>query len=137
MSAVEAANRGRLLANSLIAESGCAGVVRRKTGVTGEDPLTLEEVAIYATIYTGASKIRFPDTRPGVGTIPGAVVIDQAAILSLPVGAAGAGDVTTDDVWECTANPMDGSLIGRKFRITGLHSQTYATAHRFPVEETS
>lgn len=112
-----------------------AGVVRRATGATEEDPVTLERVPVYATIYTGIGRFKAANTQAGRSDIPGAIVVDQSATLSLPVGAPGAGDVRLNDIWECTANPFDASLIGKKVRVTGVHSQTHATAHRFPVEE--
>jgi len=112
-----------------------AGVVRRATGETVEDPNTGEQTPVYAIVYTGMGRYKAANVQAGRAEIPGAIVVDQSATLSLPVGASGAGDVRLNDIWECTANPFDASLIGRKMRITGVHSQTYATAHRYPVEE--
>ena len=112
-----------------------AGVVRRATGAMTEDPVTLEQVPAYDTIYTGIARYKAANTQAGRSEIPGAIVVDQSATLSLPVGAPGAGDVRVNDIWECTANPFDASLIGKRVRVTGVHSQTHATAHRFPVEE--
>lgn len=112
-----------------------AGVVRRKTGAMVEDPDTLEQVPEMIAIYTGVGRYKAANTQAGRSEIPGAIVVDQSATLSLPVGAPGVGDVRLNDIWECTANPFDASLIGKKVRVTGVHSQTHATAHRFPVEE--
>ena len=112
-----------------------AGVVRRATGELTEDPVTLEQIPVYATVYTGVGRYKAANTQAGRSEVPGAIVVDQSATLSLPVGAPGAGNVRLNDIWECTANPFDASLIGKKVRITGVHSQTHATAHRYPVED--
>jgi len=111
------------------------GIIRRATGGTVEDPITHEEVPVTVVIYTGICRFKAASTQAGRSDIPGAVVTDQSATLFLPVGAPGAGDVRLNDVWECVTNPIDPSKVGKKARITGGHSQTYATAHRFPVEE--
>jgi len=110
------------------------GVIRRATGAVTVDPVTLIETPVYADVYTGKCKFKSAATQAGRSEIPGAIVVDQSATLSLPIGAAGAGDVRLNDIWECTANPLDPTLVGRKVRVTGVHSQTYATAHRYPVE---
>lgn len=112
-------------------------VVRRGTGVFTEDPVTREQSEVMAVIYSGICKFRAAGTQAGRAEVPGAVVTDQGATVSLPVGAPGAADVRLDDVWECVTNPFDPSKIGKQARITGGHSQTLATAHRFPVEEVS
>ena len=111
------------------------GVIRRGTGVYEEDPVTHADVEVTTVVYDGECKFKAASTQPGRSDIPGVVVVDQSATLSLPIGAAGAGAVRLNDVWECTSNPMDPSKVGQKARITGAHSQTYATAHRYPVEE--
>ena len=111
------------------------GVVRRPTGVVVTDPVTLEETAVFATVYEGVCRLKAAGTIPGRADVPGAVAVTQGAVLSLPVGAPGAGDVRLNDVWECTANFYDPRMVGRRVRVTGIHSQTFATAHRYPVEE--
>ena len=111
------------------------GIIRRDTGEKTMDPSTLEETAVLETVYTGKCRFKSAATQAGRSAIPGAISVDQGATLSLPIGEPGAGDVRLDDVWECTANPLDPSKVGKKARITGGHSQTFATARRYPVEE--
>lgn len=114
------------------------GVVRRATGNKITDPDTYEEVDEFAVIYSGRCKVRMPvATDPNTGVIPGQVAVKDKLFLSLPIGADGAADLAVDDVWECTANPTDPSLVGAKLRVMGGHHQTFATAHRYPVEEVS
>lgn len=111
------------------------GFVRRKTGAVATDPVTLEEVPVYSTVFTGPGKIRFAEVRSSDAAIPGVVLADQRPILSLPI--VGTESVTTGDEWVCTANPLDAALVGSVFRVDGLHAQTAATARRFPVVEVS
>ena len=122
----------RAEANSMMVSTG---VVRRGTGVFTEDPVTHVESETFDTIYTGICRFKAANSQAGESDIPGAVVVDQGATLSLPIGAPGAGDVRLNDVWECVTNPFDPSKVGKRARITGGHSQTFATAHRYPVEE--
>jgi len=112
-------------------------VVRRGTSQFDTDPVTKERTEVTETIYEGICKFRAAGTQAGRAEIPGAVVTDQGATVSLPVGTPGAADVRLNDVWECVTNPFDTSKVGKKARITGGHSQTFATAHRYPVEEVS
>lgn len=134
MTAESVIQQGRTFTEGLMTS---AGVIRRSNGTTVTDPDTLIETPGYDTIYTGPCKLRIPTGTPSDRTTPGIVISEQEAILSLPITAGGSGDVTTGDIWECTANPMDPALIGRTMRIAGIHTQTYATARRFPVEEQS
>lgn len=126
---------GRKQAERLIVASGTLGVIRRQTGVTVTDPITLQETPVWAVVYTGPGKVRQGEASPQVSSIPGAQITDQRAILSLPV--AGSGNVRTDDVWEFTANPLDQSSVGRRLRIAGVVAGTFVTARRFPVVEVS
>lgn len=134
MSAQSVILQGRVFNESLMTSTG---IVRRANGGSALDPVTFVMTPTYDTIYTGPSKLRFPDAVSTTGAVPGLVVTDQAAILSLPVGVAGSGNVITGDIWECTSNPLDTSLVGKRVRVTGVHAQTSATARRFPVIEVS
>ncbi len=114
-----------------------SGIIRRQTGVT-TDPDTYVEEPVYATIYAGKCRLRIVKSiQGGEGAIPGSVAVKDELILSIPVEAAGSGDVRPNDVWECTANPLDPSVVGLRMRIAGVHHGTFQTARRFPVEEVS
>lgn len=134
MSAESVILQGRTFTEALM-QTAC--VILRADGTFTEDPATHVETPNYDTIYTGVCKLKFSKEQRSTAEIPGIIAADQNATLSLPIGAPGAGDVTTGDVWVCTANPMDASLIGRRLQVTGIHRQTFATAHRFPVTEVS
>jgi hypothetical protein len=118
---------GRIQAEALMTSTG---VVRRQTGTT-EDPVTFETVPVWETIYTGKARLKMAASS-GTGAIPGAVIIETSATLSLPVD--GSGSVLPNDVWEFSTNPLDTSLVGRQLRVTAASAETYATARRFPVE---
>lgn len=111
------------------------GFIERPNGAE-TDPETLEERPIYVRIYTGKGRLRMPSTTtPNVDSIPGQTAVNERATLSIPVEAAGSADVRPNDVWEFTTNPFDTGTVGRRYRITGTHVQTFATARRFAVEE--
>ena len=123
---------GRVQAEALMTSTG---IIRRATGATTTDPVSYEQVPVMATIYTGKARLKLPSsTTPGTGEIPGAIIIETRAVLSIPIEATGSGDVLPNDVFEFTTNPLDTSLVGRTLRIAGAHAQTYATARRFPAE---
>ena len=123
---------GRLHAETLMTS---VGTIKRQTGTT-TDPVTLVEVPVYGTtVYSGKCRIKFPKGDPSTVAIPGTVATVQTPEVHIPVEAAGSGDVKVNDVFECTVNPLDTSLVGVRFRIAGLHMGTYMTARRFPVEQ--
>lgn len=110
------------------------GIIRRATGATTIDPVTYEEVPVYETVYEGIGKLKLPDSlASNASAVPGTTVAALEAYLSLPVNAE-SGAVRVGDIWETTANPMDPALVGQRARITRPHSQTFATARRFPIE---
>lgn len=126
---------GRLQAESLMT---AAGTITRGNGVFTTNPTTQVVTEGTVTIYTGKCRLRIArSVARGGESIPGAVAIKDELILSIPVDAAGSGAVRPNDVWTCTANPLDTSVVGLKMRIAGVHHGTYMTARRFPVEEVS
>lgn len=111
------------------------GDITRGNGTFATDPATLEEVENRDIIYSGKCRLRIVRSSiDSEGAIPGAVAIKDELILSIPVDATGSGDVLPNDQWECTANPLDTSVVGLTLRIAGVHYGTYMTARRFPVE---
>lgn len=83
-------------------------------------------------VYEGPCRLREVSPRILNRYAEGQVLADQQLVLSLPVGTS--GDVRTGDLVTITDGGPDPSLTGRQYRIGGLHSQTEATAHRYPVE---
>lgn len=126
---------GRARAESLMT---AAGDITRGTGVFETDPVTFVETEVTEVIYSGKCRLRIVRSVVGTnGAIPGAVAVKDELVLSIPVDALGSGDVRPNDVWTCTANPLDTSVVSTRMRISGVHHGTYMTARRFPVEEVS
>lgn len=111
------------LAESLMVESCTVTPVASVTA----DPLTGADVTTYGpATYVGPCKVQqglsTRDVTLGEG--PAAIVPDR---LDLPVATSSLvriGDVAT-------------MADGRKYRVTGLHDETWQTARRLPVERVS
>ena len=132
--AAGATRLGRKQAELLMQSS--AGTVKRKTGVTTDD-VTFVVSDTFTTIYTGPGKVTQNAAAPTTSQIPGSVVTDQRAVLSLPFSVSTSGDVRTGDVWEWTRNDLDPSKVGQRLTVAGVQTGTFLTARRFPLEETS
>ncbi|MCK9597808.1 MAG: DUF6093 family protein [Sphaerochaeta sp.] len=107
--------------------------IRRPTGKTTH-PTTGVVTVTYATpaVYTGKGKIGTYEAFEGLPEAGGHVSTVQRYRLSVPVGSCAP---QVGDVADVTAAPLDASLVGRLFRVTGLHHETAATAMRLPLEE--
>jgi hypothetical protein len=107
-------------------------VIRRVTG-TELDEETLNTTPTYEVSYSGRCRVRFASTAaPREVDAQSQLLVEQEPILHLPV--VGSEGVRVGDVAEITANPHDPKLVGVRFRVAGVHSQTLGTARRFPIE---
>jgi len=109
--------------------------ITRETGST-VDPATGLNTPTTVTVYSGKCRLKFTTARVFKVEAAGQVLGEEKPELSLPIGAAGAGDVRAKDVVTITAvDPVTGdpALVGTRLVVDGPHSQTAATAHRFPV----
>lgn len=105
------------------------------------DPVLDDETGEYiypdpVTVYTGRCRMQMSElTGPIVSddSGPERTGIAQVLMLFLPVGTS--TGVRTSDTAEVTACRYDPDLVGRKFRITGLHHKSHATQRRLLVEE--
>lgn len=84
-------------------------------------------------VYEGPARIRTLMSRVTIRDVEGQVLAAQELTMSLPVATS--GSIKAGDSVIVTASPEDPALIGRRYRIRGLFSQSQATAHRFPIEE--
>jgi hypothetical protein len=130
MSAASTIGQGRRFNEALMA-STCV------IADAGSEPVLNEETGEYEPVvsdpsYEGPCKIRFNSSVTSEVDAQSQLLVEQNAILSLPV--EGSGNVSIGQYAVITANPMDAAMVGKKFRITGDHTQTFATARRFPVE---
>jgi hypothetical protein len=106
--------------------------VIRRAGERVLSETTGQYESSFTDVYTGPCKVKFGGTQADPVDAQSQRLVEQDAILSLPV--VGSGDVTVDDVAEIVTSPMDAELVGLRFRVTGIHAQSFATARRFPVE---
>lgn len=130
MSAASTISQGRRFNESLMVSECVIAPV-------GSEPVLNEETGEYEpvvgeTSYEGPCKIRFNSSVISDVDAQSQLLVEQSAILSLPV--VGSEGVQVQHVAVITSNPMDTALEGKRFRITGDHTQTLATARRFPVE---
>lgn len=89
------------------------------------------------TVYSGKCRIRYRNQTVNPSDSASQVLTVQQLEISIPVTASGSGNVLVDHVATIDTNPLDTTLVGKTFRIAGVHAQTHATARRFPVEVVS
>jgi hypothetical protein len=122
--------RGRRRAEALMVDEceirkpSTWGPIDPETGVREEIPGAL--------VYAGKCKVQTyepfesgPDAGQHRWTI-------QRYFLHIPTGVTG---VDVGHVATITAAPMSDDLLGRKYRISGLHNKTFTTARRLLVDE--
>lgn len=111
--------------------------VYRATGEKTQDPVTLVESDVFATVLADvAGKLQTGQAQPNDTQAAGQNVVESGMFWHTSVNTLG---VLTDDVVECTAvGPLsDPELVGRRVRVTGPFLKSLATARRFPVEAVS
>lgn len=81
------------------------------------------------SIYSGVCRLRFTDARSNEVAAAGQAISKQDPSLSIPVAGTGAANVRPDDIATITVDTE--TVVAR---IAGMHTQTHATARRFPVE---
>lgn len=106
--------------------------VRRPTGVVEADPETGADVIPEgALVYEGRCRVKAAQRAPSAQESADATVaVDQDAI-HFPVTA---GPFQVGDVVTVTASVHQPLLVGRTYRVTGLHEMELQTAQRVPVE---
>ncbi|MFN4000871.1 DUF6093 family protein [Microcella sp.] len=124
------ARMGRRQAESLM-ESTCTIT---KVAADEIDPETGLRTQTTTTIYTGKCRLRLPSSWAADVDAAGQMLARQMPEISIPVEAAGSGDVRPDMSVTITANPLDTSVVGVTFRVRGIQFQTHSTARRLQVE---
>ena len=122
---------GRRLALDLMRDT-CT--VTRVTGTAGVNEATGRAVILDSTIYTGACQVRVPQAQPGTPEAGERVATVQQFIVKLPLASP---EVKVGDLVQVTASPTDPELVGRTWRVAGLHHKTYSTARKLVCEETT
>lgn len=99
------------------------------------DPVTLEPTTEFTEHYAGKCRISSASNAVSEKNAAGQQIADQALVLNVPV-EAGAAIVTNDSVTITAIDAVSGNpaMLGRKFRIAGLASESQATAARFSLE---
>ncbi|WFR66635.1 DUF6093 family protein [Curtobacterium flaccumfaciens] len=100
------------------------------------DPTTSLPAETRTTIYAGKCEYRAADTQARSVDSAGRQLVQQGAVLKIPVDALGSADVRIGhEATILTSN--DGTAEPVVVTVSGTHQQTYATARRLPVEVTS
>jgi hypothetical protein len=92
--------------------------------------------SVEATVYEGRCRFRAGTVSAQEIDVQGQQRIEQEATLSIPIAAAGSGDVDRDQVARITKCVWDPALVGVEMRIITPHRQSLGSARRFRVEET-
>lgn len=100
-------------------------------GVWDEAALAYTEKIPLAS-YGGKCEWLAAGTSPREVDAAGQIVTLQSPLLKLPV--EGSSSVKVGQSGRITANPLDPSLVGTRFRIAGDRNQTFSATRRFPVE---
>lgn len=130
VTAVDVLMRGRAAAEALMLD---ACTITRPSGTT-VDPETGEIIPNHATIYTGKCKVQSREgqaSSPEAGEAAFTVVSRQVHIPAQAV------EILDGDVVTVTASTLAPFLVGRKYRVAGWSPDSYDTADRLPVEETT
>jgi hypothetical protein len=101
------------------------------------DPATGLQTTTQTTIYAGVCEYKAADTQARSVASGGRQLVQQGAVLKIPVDAPGSADVRVGDEATITLNANDPDTPALGVVISGTHAQTYATARRLPVEVTS
>lgn len=97
------------------------------------DPATGKHAIVTVTVYEGPCEYKAADVAVRETTSAGREVVEQSALLKIPVGAPGSAAVAAGMRATVTLTAQDSAVI--EVRIKGGHRQSYATARRLPVEE--
>lgn len=109
--------------------------VRRATGETAPDPVTLEEVPVFEVIHSGLKcRVKAGGTQANAVQIPGQTVVLSGMEWHVPISTVGirTNDLVTID----SVDPVlgDPDLVGQVLRVTGPFFNSAATARRYRVE---
>lgn len=122
---------GRTWAVARMTETVTVGIYADSTSPTTGDPVR----TLTTSHYSGAGQIKYPSLTVSETSGAGQQVGSADVVLKVPVGSANA--VRPGDEVLVSASSVDGSLVGRRFRVKAWPQSGQVTAHRFPLEELS
>ena len=108
--------------------------VDRATGETTLDPVTLEEVPVFAPVYSGKCRIQRADHQPS-DIVSGQVEFGISTVFAqLPLSATGIkrGDVVTVTAIDPTTDP---DLLGMVAAVRANMTKTHPTKRTLVCEE--
>lgn len=101
------------------------------------DPATSLPAEARTTVYAGRCEYRAADTQARSVDSAGRQLVQQGAVLKIPVDAPGSAAVRVGHIATITLATNDPTSAPVVVTVSGTHQQTYATARRLPVEVTS
>lgn len=131
MSVLDLIAEGRAEAEAIMLDT-CQ--ITRPTGEPGPlDPETgLRGPAPTTTVYDGKCRIQTYEPHETALQSGDHVFTEQRYHLHIPIGS---GPVAVGDTATITASQGDAQLVGRSYRVAGLHHKSLATAQRLLVDE--
>lgn len=127
MSIIRNTNDGRRAAESIMTSTVSVGALTETV-----DPVTFLPVVTVVPVWSGKGRIftSAQDTQSVLAA--GQVVAIKTLQLSVPV--KGTHVITRDMIVEVTANHLDPSLVGSRYRITGASGESIQVARRYEIE---
>ena len=130
MSAASTMLRGRRAAEGLMVDT-CT-VTRLNPGSTTDGVGNV--IKTFTTIYTGKCKIQ--RTQRPANARPTSVGEAEEFLTRLELHVpTSVTAIASDDIVTVTASAYDAALVGRVFHVRALAHKSFATAHRFGIEE--
>lgn len=128
MNHLQVLERARAAADARMTETVLVGKNERRT-----DPVTRKAVdSIQTPRYSGPGRIKYPSLATSQRDVPGQPSSEQNPYLSIPAGSPTCAEGEEVHVSGSTA---DGSLIGRRYKITGAPQAGQTSSHRYPLIE--
>lgn len=115
----------------------CTIVRQTKVASADPDPTTGKTPTVSVPVYAGPCEYVAANTEARAVGSGGRDLVQQGAVLKLPVDAAGSATVRAGDIATVTLSSHDLTSPPVLVRVSGGHHQTVAVSRRIPVEEVS
>lgn len=112
-------------------------ITRPTTNSADPDPTTGKTPVVSTPVYSGPCEFVAANTEARNVESGGRDLVQQGAVLKLPVAAAGSAAVRAGDIAIVTLSSHNPTSPPVTVRVGGGHHQTLAVARRIPVEEVS
>lgn len=110
-------------------------VIRRGPGEPVIDPDTGAVTdGTGVTVYEGKCKVQSKDSATASPDAGGHSFVTVSRQVHIPANAA---DIRDDDVVEITGSLLNAFTVGKRYRVEGFTPDTFDTAFRLPVKETT